>query len=278
MPMIPWSQLPAYIDPVLVQIGPLSIRYYGICFLASIMVTYFLILKHPVIRERLPTPDSRESLLFYSLIGICLGGRLGYVLFYQFDYFMSHPLEIFLPLTFDNGVKWSGISGMSYHGGLLGFVTALVMFCRQYHVPVLKLGDVLAYYIPLGYFFGRLGNFLNGELWGRMTHVAWGMYFPSDPLQVKRHPSQLYEAIGEGIILFLVLRMLKQVKHWHDGAIAAFYMTGYGLIRFVLEYFREPDAELGFIFKLTMGQWLCVSMMFAGGIFFFMTKYGAAKA
>jgi phosphatidylglycerol:prolipoprotein diacylglycerol transferase len=198
------------------------------------------------------------------MLGVIIGGRFGYALFYNFDYYVQHPLEIILPFDFSHGVKFVGISGMSYHGGLIGVVIAFILFCRKRKFNFWHFGDLFGPAIPLGYTFGRIGNFINGELWGRVTTVPWGMYFPLDSTNSLRHPSQLYEALFEGIFLFILLWLISKKKIF-DGFLVGFYIFGYGFVRFFIEFFREPDSQLGLVLGfMSMGQVLCLLMMAAG--------------
>jgi phosphatidylglycerol:prolipoprotein diacylglycerol transferase len=194
-----------------------------------------------------------------------IGGRLGYVLFYNFGYFIVNPLKIICPFEISKeGFYYTGISGMSYHGGLIGVFLASVFFCQRHRINFWKLADLLSSVIPLGYTFGRIGNFINGELYGRSTSIPWGMHFPLDPINQLRHPSQLYEAFFEGIFLFLILWNVRKLKLF-DGFLFCLYLSGYGVMRFFIEFVREPDSQLGFIFcHFTMGQILCVFMVLVG--------------
>ncbi len=167
------------------------------------------------------------------MIGVIIGGRFGYALFYNFGYYFQHPLEIILPFDFSHGIRFVGLSGMSYHGGLIGVVLASILFCRKYKIKFWHFGDMLCPAVPLGYTFGRIGNFINGELYGRVTDVPWGMYFPLDPSQSLRHPSQLYEALFEGIVLFILLWLIRKKKMF-DGFLIGIYICGYGFVRFFI--------------------------------------------
>jgi phosphatidylglycerol:prolipoprotein diacylglycerol transferase len=195
---------------------------------------------------------------------VILGGRLGYVLFYNLGYYLQHPLEAILPFEFAGGIRYVGISGMSYHGGVLAVLAASILFCRRRKILFWQFADLICPAIPLGYTFGRIGNFINGELYGRTTDAPWGMVFPLDPQRLLRHPSQLYEAFFEGIVLFALLWLFRRRRPF-DGALFALYLIGYGAVRFVIEFFREPDAQLGFVMgPLSMGQLLCLVMIAAG--------------
>ena len=202
-----------------------------------------------------------------------IGARLGEVFFYNFSYFVQHPLEIFLPFSFSNGVQFTGISGMSYHGGVIGIILFSIWFFRKQKIDFWRFADLIVPSIPLGYTFGRLGNFINGELWGRITAVPWGMYFPLDPTQSLRHPSQLYEAFFEGIFLFVILWLLRK-KKYVDGFLMGLYIFGYGFVRFMIEFFREPDFMVG---PVSIGQVLCSLMMAIGVIIILWRRHVAVS-
>ena len=260
-----WQTLPSQMDPVLISIGPLTIYWYSTMYLVAFGVVYILCSRK--IKQKTFTKinlEQFEDLLSWCFIGLLIGARFGYVFFYNFEYYLSNPLEILLPFKYYNG-NWifTGIAGMSYHGGVIGVVAAIWLFSRKVNLHLLELADFLTAAIPLGYFFGRIGNFINGELYGRTTDASIGMYFPNSEDQVLRHPSQLYEAFFEGIILYYVINSFN--KHCQLGFNSGTYVFGYGFVRFFIEYFREPDAHLGFIlFNLSMGQLLCIAMMLSG--------------
>jgi phosphatidylglycerol:prolipoprotein diacylglycerol transferase len=191
------------------------------------------------------------------------------VVFYNLSYFLEHPLEIFLPVNFSNGITFTGISGMSYHGGLIGALLAVWLWVRRSRISFKEVLDLYVPVIPLGYTFGRLGNFINGELYGRITSAPIGMFFPLSPEKALRHPSQLYEAFFEGVFLFAVMWAIRKASA-PRGAMLAFYLIGYGTVRFFIEFYREPDAHLGFVVGfLSMGQVLCGAMITAGVLLFF---------
>jgi len=273
-----WQHLPSMISPNIFEIGSFQVRYYSLMYIVAFALTYLLV-TYRLRTEKFPyTKETIQDLMVWCILGIILGGRLGYVFFYNFEYFTRHPMEIFLPFSFANGFKFVGISGMSFHGGLLGAVLAGAMFC---HIRQIRFWDLIDLFIPcapLGYTFGRIGNFINGELWGRTTDVAWGMYFPLDATHKLRHPSQLYEAFFEGVVLFVVLWALRK-KRPFEGAFLAYYLIGYGAVRFFIEYVREPDAHLGLYFGLiTMGQILCLAMILAGVALYFLLRLKAAAS
>ena len=218
-----------------------------------------------------------QDYLVWAMVGLIVGARFGYALFYNFSYFSSHLLEIILPFDFSNGFRFVGLSGMSYHGGLIGVILVTLLFCHKRKINSWQFGDWICAAAPLGYMFGRFGNFINGELWGRVTTVPWGMYFPLDATQSLRHPSQLYEALFEGLFLFCILWLMRK-RNPFDGFMIGLYLFGYGLVRFLIEFFREPDAHLGFVLGFnTMGQVLCVFMMLAGIAIIFWRKEASAR-
>lgn len=241
------------IDPVIVQIGPLAIRWYGLMYLIGFAAAYVLI-RHLAGLRKLPLDgDGASDLLFQGVIGVVIGGRLGYVLFYNPGWYLAHPLDIF--------AVWQG--GMSFHGGLLGVVVAILLFCRRHSLPLLLTGDVVVASATIGLGCGRLGNFINGELWGRVTDLPWGIVFPgAGPLP--RHPSQLYQAFLEGALLFAVLYLMHRRKMKAGVPFFSFFVL-YGLFRLLAEQFRQPDAHLGYLWAgATMGQLLSVPMVLFG--------------
>ena len=263
-----FSRIPEHLNPVLFSIGLVEIHWYGLMYVAAFVATYYLAL-HRIKTEKIEyTKEIILDFLVWVMVGILTGGRLGYVLFYNLSDFLSDPWTIALPFTLSGGFRYTGLYGMSYHGGVIGALLAALFFCRKRKIKFWKLVDFFCPIIPLGYTFGRLGNFINGELWGRVTRVPWGMYFPLDSTHQLRHPSQLYEAFFEGIVLFIILWNLRK-KSPFDGFLFSVYLMGYGTIRFFIEFFREPDPQLGFIWgPFTMGQVLCF-LMVLGGLFIF---------
>ena len=241
------------IDPVIVQIGPLALRWYGLMYMLGFVAAYLLIVHLSRLRGIGLSREGAADLMFYCVMGVIVGGRLGYVVFYNPLHFLSHPLEIF--------AVWEG--GMSFHGGLLGVIAASVWGVHKKNLPLWLTGDILVMAAAPGLGFGRFGNFINGELWGRVTEVPWGMVFPgAGPLP--RHPSQLYQAFLEGVLLSVILYVLhrRQVK---PGVVFFSFFALYGLFRFVVEFFREPDAHLGLLWGgATMGQLLSLPMMVLG--------------
>lgn len=251
------------IDPVALQIGPLAIHWYGLAYLVAFGLFFLLAMR----RSRQPpfaamsgsaawTRKDVEDLLFLGAAGAIVGGRLGYCLFYKPGYYLAHPLEIF--------ALWQG--GMAFHGGLLGVIAAMLWFARSRQRPLLQVADFVAPCVPCGLAAGRAGNFINGELWGRFASpdLPWGMVFAHSGSMQPRHPSQLYQLLLEGLLLFALLWFYAR-RERRPGQVAAAFLFGYGVLRFIAEYFREPDGFLGLLsFGMSMGQWLCLPMI-AGG-------------
>ena len=244
------------IDPVAIRIGPLNIYWYGIMYLLSFIAIWGLACWRVRKPGAMLTVSQVGDLVFYCAIGVVVGGRLGYVLFYNLPYFFHNPLKIF--------AIWEG--GMSFHGGFIGVVLALIWCSRQFNRSIWDLTDFIAPLVPVGLAAGRLGNFINQELWGRVTNVPWGMLFPAaGPLP--RHPSQLYEFCLEGVGLFILLWWFS-AKPRPRFAVSALFLLGYGVARIIAECFRQPDPQYGFIAFgwLTMGQILSFPMAVAGAI------------
>ena len=241
-------------DPIAMQIGPIAVRWYGLMYLVAFVL--FAVLGKYRARQNLLTgwhPRDIDDMLLYGVFGVILGGRLGYVLFYKPLYYFEHPLEILS--------VWQG--GMSFHGGFLGVLVALWLFARIRHKRWFAVTDFVAPLVPLGLAAGRLGNFINGELWGRVTTVPWAMVFPQVGPE-PRHPSQIYQFALEGLLLFVVLWLYTQRRR-PLGAASGLFLVGYGACRFVAEYAREPDGFLGLLaLGLTMGQWLSLPMVVIG--------------
>jgi phosphatidylglycerol---prolipoprotein diacylglyceryl transferase len=249
--MIPYPN----INPDLFSIGPVHVRWYGVMYVLGFIAAYFLIQKQQRSKEIGLVGTTAQDLIFYLAIGLIVGGRLGYLLFYEYNDFMPYiknPLEII--------ATWHG--GMSFHGGLIGGVLAGWIFARRKGIPFPALADSAIVTCPIGLGLGRLGNFINGELLGRPTDVPWAMIFPAGG-PIPRHPSQLYESLAEGLLLFVIMWNLRK-KPFKDGMMVAFFLLFYGMIRFIIEFFREPDTQLGFLLGyFTMGQILCTAMMAA---------------
>jgi len=242
-------------DPVALQLGPVAIHWYGLMYLVAFMQV--ILLGRWCIKHRPWTGWTQQMLddvLFYGVLGVVLGGRLGYVLFYKPGDYFAHPLDIFK--------VWQG--GMSFHGGFLGVLVAMMLFAHRHKLRWLAVTDFIAPLVPLGLAAGRLGNFINGELWGRPTTLPWGMVFPQAGDGIPRHPSQLYEFAGEGLLLFTLLWLYSK-KPRPVGAVSGVFLIGYVSLRFLVEFTREPDSFLGLLqFGLSMGQWLSLPMIVAG--------------
>ena len=250
-------------DPVAVKIGPLAVHWYGLTYMVAFGLFIWLAGK----RARYPwfardgwVRRDVEDLLFYGVLGVVLGGRIGYVLFYKPAYYAANLSEI--------PAVWKG--GMSFHGGLLGVIVAMAAFAWMRRRPFLQVTDLVAPCVPLGLASGRVGNFINGELWGRFADpsLPWAMVFPQSGSLQPRHPSQIYQFLGEGVLLFVILWIYGK-KERGRGQVSGLFLMGYGALRFAAEYFREPDDFLGLLsLGLSMGQWLCVPMVIVGAILF----------
>lgn len=262
------------IDPVALSFGPIVIRWYALGYLAGIFGGWWLMARLVSSEKLWPqgramTREQVGDFVIWVTIGIVAGGRLGYVLFYNLPYFSRHPLEIF--------EVWGG--GMSFHGGLLGVIIAIILFARRQKIPLLSLGDAVACVVPIGIFLVRIANFINGELWGRVTDVPWAMVFPGAGHE-PRHPSQLYEAGLEGLLMFIVVMTLALgfKAFGRPGLLTGTFLTIYGISRMVVEQVREPDAHLGFIVgNLTMGLLLSIPMVVAGLAFILYARRTSAS-
>jgi phosphatidylglycerol---prolipoprotein diacylglyceryl transferase len=249
-------------DPIAIHIGSFGIHWYGLMYLLGFLSLLWLgkwrIRRNPDSGWKVSDVD---DILFYGALGVIIGGRLGYVMFYQPTYFSQHPHEILY--------LWQG--GMSFHGGFLGVLAAMALFARKTGKRWLEIMDFVAPLVPIGLGAGRMGNFINGELWGRATDMPWGMIFPKVD-QVVRHPSQLYEFALEGVVLFLILWIYSS-KPRPRGTVSALFLIGYGSFRFLAEYTREPDSYLGLLsMGLSMGQWLSAPMVIAGLVMFYLCR------
>ncbi len=265
-----WQRIPYLLNPIFIKLGNFEIRYYGLMYVIAALVTYGLIVYRIKTENLNIKKETVADIFIWGISGVIIGGRLGYVLFYNLNYYLSHPLEVIVPIR--DG-KYVGISGMSYHGAIIGIIIAGLLYWKIKKVSFLELGDLLATTFPLGYTFGRLGNFINGELYGRATDLPIGMYFPRDPLHKLRYPSQLVEALLEGIVLFLILWSLRK-KKFPKGYLLSFYIIGYGTARFLVEFIREPDPQIGYIARcFTMGQILSFGMIIGGFIVLYISKY-----
>ena len=250
------------IDPVALAIGPVMIRWYALAYLAGILLGWWLLMRlnarrSPAFPSPLLSKEALDDIVLYATLGIVLGGRLGYVLVYDLPYYIEHPGRIL--------ALWNG--GMSFHGGLAGTLIAMALFTHRYKIRWLPLMDLMAVCAPIGIFFGRMANFINGELFGRVAvDVPWGMVFPHGG-ELPRHPSQLYEAGLEGLLLWAIMLLLAFRTQLRDrvGALGGVFLLVYGLARAVSEHFREPDAQIGYFpLGITMGQILCLPMILGG--------------
>jgi phosphatidylglycerol:prolipoprotein diacylglycerol transferase len=255
------------IDPIAIQLGPLAVHWYGLTYLAAFALFYFLAtrrLRHEPYASLqgsgagLWSRRDIEDMLFYGVVGVIVGGRLGYCLFYKPAYYAAHPLEIFF--------IWQG--GMSFHGGMLGVIASQWWYARSRSKPFWQVMDFVAPCVPLGLAAGRVGNFINGELWGRAADpsLPWAMAFPQSGSMIARHPSQVYQFLLEGVLLFVLLWLYAR-KERREAQVSAAFLIGYGIFRFIAEFFREPDAHLLWLKDqtgLSMGQWLCVPMVAIG--------------
>ena len=246
------------IDPVFLRIGPLQFRWYGLMYVLAFVATY-LILRSEARRRKLAlTTDNIADLVFFGAMGVVLGGRIGYILFYKLSFYLAHPLQIF--------AVWEG--GMSFHGGFLGVIIAFALYARRKKIPFFTLIDMAALCAPVGLGLGRIGNFINGELYGRQTDAPWGMIFPGGG-DLPRHPSQLYEAFLEGLLLFILVRAVSRMSPV-TGVAGWTFVAGYGLFRFIVEFFRQPDDHLGLLVaSFSMGQLLSLPMFILGSFMAF---------
>ncbi|MGB9152191.1 MAG: prolipoprotein diacylglyceryl transferase [Alphaproteobacteria bacterium] len=245
-----------HIDPVALSIGPLAIRWYALAYLAGFVAGWRWCMSMARQDAGVLKPEYYDEFLTWAVLGVILGGRIFYVLFYNADQYWDHPLEIFK--------IWHG--GMSFHGGMTGVIVAAILFTRRRKIPFFAFTDLLACVTPIGLGLGRLANFVNGELYGRVTDVPWGIVFPRGG-DLPRHPSQIYEALAEGLLLLIIMFLLSRQPgiRARAGILSGVFLTLYGIMRFSIEFFREPDAQLGFLFAgATMGQLLCVPMIVAG--------------
>ncbi|MFZ4552150.1 MAG: prolipoprotein diacylglyceryl transferase [Aquabacterium sp.] len=260
-------------DPIAIALGPLKVHWYGLTYLMAFAGFYVLAalrIRQPAFVQRGWTRHMVEDMLFFGVMGVVLGGRLGYVLFYKPDYYLAHPGEIL--------AVWQG--GMAFHGGLLGVIGAMAFYAWRQGKHFFEVADLVAPCVPVGLAAGRIGNFINGELWGRAADpsLPWAMIFPQSGTDTPRHPSQLYQFSLEGMLLFVLLWWYARSQR-PQGAVAGMFLMGYGTFRFVAEYFREPDSFLGLLaLNMSMGQWLCVPMIVLGALFWGMAQKNAFQS
>ena len=244
-------------NPSLIDIGPIKIQYYAITWLLSAVLIYLFLRDSKIVKEiGLDKDEVNDMVFLYGLfIGAMCGGRIGYMLFYGTNQLINDPLSLFY--------IWQG--GLSFHGGLLGVIVSLIVFCKKKNIEFLRLMDGVALAMPIGLGLVRIGNFLNGELFGKATNGEWGFIFPTDPFGVLRHPSQLYESFAEGIILFLILLYISK-RTGIKGMVCSSFLIFYGSIRFIIEFYRQPDAHIGYVAfdSISMGQLLCIPMIIIG--------------
>ena len=257
------------IDPVAFYIGSWPVRWYALAYLAGFVIgwKYCLSLVSKEGGAR-PNAEDIDDFLVWAVVGVILGGRLGYVLFYNFDFYLNNPGEIYQ--------VWKG--GMSFHGGMIGVLIAMFAFEKYRQVNVLRLSDIICAAAPIGLFFGRIANFVNAELYGKVTTMPWGVVFPNGG-DLPRHPSQLYEALLEGLVLFIVLYLMTRSDKVKDGMVSGAFLIGYGVFRALIEFVREPDTQIGYIGGMvTMGQLLCLPMIIIGIMIFIYSKKGTLIA
>lgn len=256
--MTPYFTYPN-IDPVAFSLGPLDVRWYSLAYMVAFIAGWrYCMALAAKDTDKLPSPKQVDDFLVWAVLGVILGGRIGYVLFYNLAEYIQNPADMLK--------IWHG--GMSFHGGLLGMATSTLVYSYRHKIPALRLGDILACAAPIGFFFGRIANFINGELYGRVTDSPFSMVFPHGG-SLPRYPSQLFEAFFEGLVLFFLLLILAQfsVIRNRNGLLFGIFLMFYGAARFVIEYWREPDIQLGFIVAhFTMGQILCFPMVVIGVI------------
>ena len=252
-------------NPSILEIGPLKIQYYAVTWLLSAVFIYLFLSRNKIITEiGLNNDDVNDMVFLYGLFfGAMCGGRIGYMFFYGTDQLISDPLSLFY--------IWQG--GLSFHGGLVGVILSLLLFCKRKKIEFLRLMDGVALSMPIGLGLVRIGNFLNGELYGRATNGEWGFIFPTDPFGLLRHPSQLYESFGEGLVLFVILLVISKFTKI-KGIVSSCFLIFYGLIRFIIEYYRQPDAHMGYVAfdSLSMGQILCLPMILIGIVMFIYSR------
>ena len=255
-------------NPSLVELGPIKIQYYAVTWLLSAVLIYLFLRNNKIVKEiGLSNEEVNDMVFLYGLFfGAMCGGRIGYMLFYGTDQLINDPFSLFY--------IWQG--GLSFHGGLLGVIVSLIVFCKKKNIEFLRLTDGVALSMPIGLGLVRIGNFLNGELFGKATNAEWGFIFPTDPFGITRHPSQLYESLGEGLLLFLILLFISQ-KTNIKGIVSSSFLIFYGSIRFIIEFYRQPDTHIGYVAFdfISMGQLLCVPMIVIGFVILLYSRKNA---
>lgn len=272
-----WQHIPEHLDPIVFTVGFLSLRWYALSWLVGFFLSFLFAKRHVGKEELLLKEDELFDLFLVLFFGAIVGGHLGYAFLYRPELLLADPLGFFSPYDRETGT-WTGIAGMSFHGGVIGVALALVLFARRHRQDVFLLADLIVFAAPIVLFFGRIGNFLNQELPGRITDIFWGMHFPDMlPEGVLRHPSTLYEALGEGAGLLLLL-ILGRNSFRIPGQLTALFLVGYGMIRFGLEYFREPDPGVALLVMLTRGQVLSALLIgFGIALFVWLARKNRAK-
>ena len=255
-------------NPSLVELGPIKIQYYAVTWLLSAVLIYLFLRNNKIVKEiGLSNEEVNDMVFLYGLFfGAMCGGRIGYMLFYGTDQLINDPFSLFY--------IWQG--GLSFHGGLLGVIVSLIIFCKKKNIEFLRLTDGVALSMPIGLGLVRIGNFLNGELFGKATNAEWGFIFPTDPFGITRHPSQLYESLGEGLLLFLILLFISQ-KTNNKGIVSSSFLIFYGSIRFIIEFYRQPDTHIGYVAFdfISMGQLLCLPMIVIGFVILLYSRKNA---
>ena len=255
-------------NPSLVELGPIKIQYYAVTWLLSAVLIYLFLRNNKIVKEiGLSNEEVNDMVFLYGLFfGAMCGGRVGYMFFYGSDQLINDPFSLFY--------IWEG--GLSFHGGLLGVIISLIIFCRRKNIEFLRLMDGVALSMPIGLGLVRIGNFLNGELFGKATNAEWGFIFPTDPFGILRHPSQLYESLGEGLLLFLILLLISQ-KTNIKGIVSSSFLIFYGSIRFIIEFYRQPDTHIGYVAFdfISMGQLLCLPMIVIGFVILLYSRKNA---
>ena len=267
-----WSHILEHINPIFYSFGLVKIHWYGLMYGVAFLTVYLLVIYRLRTENFKYSGDTIFTAMLYAILGVLIGGRLGYVISSDFRYYLANPLKIISPFDFSNGLKYTGISRMAYHGGLIAVLSIDIIFCYQKKINIWHFTDLFVPAIPLGYTFGRLSNFINGELYGRVTTLPRGMYFPLDHTHQLRQPSQLYEAVFEGIFLFLIFWSIRKRKYF-DGFFLSLYLIGYGLVRFFIEFVREPVpyATFRLVGPFNLAQIFCLGMVL-GGIFIILIK------
>lgn len=269
---IDWAHIPEHINPVLVSFGQFKVYWYGLMYPVAFLTAYFLAIYRIRSEKLILKEDTLFDFLIWAIISLVIGARIGHVVSSDLSYYLANPWKIISPFDFSGGLHYTGILGMSYHGGVIGIVLAYIIFCYKRKLNHWQFADIGLPGIPAGYTFGRIGNFINGELYGKVTTMPWGMYFPADSTHQLRHPSQLYEAFLEGIVLFIIVWNLRK-KRWFNGLTLSVYLMGYGIIRFFIEFIREPAINEKLYFGyINLAQVMSLLMVVAGLIIVLIRK------